>query len=1333
MDHSQDLVKAEAEKAKLSGTSSYKLNLADLVMMQMVGDFDNFLKTFTTSEKISEKEKKNKIKQMIEKTRQEVTTPQLFPKIVDKTIQAQFGEKHATLRELGQNGIDSYSPSDLIRRIAFNVEESPEEIVVKVRDFGSGMSLETLVRDLLIPYNSGKEFDPTKIGEHGIGWYSIVDLAKIVRVTTKKREQDKTIQALVYKERGDWKTTIYPDSDQLLQTGKFNDVSEDYGTEVEAHIPKSETNLDDIKSYLYQYLGRVNPMDGLITLNGEMINFMRATYQLANPAHVKINGETENLVMGFSKREIDNGTEDPRFKLRNRNLDKIIFTQRGLFIKYDSNPFHTESIHANLLSNLSSMGLDFWIEVPENVTLTKGRNNIIADHHPAVLDASYQAFENLFLDSILTDNHILNHSSNLVFSTIADIFEKSYERTGAIVEQNEERKYGFKRKFMSRVSRFGSKTVDLASIVAEYGGKGAKVVGKSFQSVGKGIFYDFPRFMFREVPKSLAEIMREARAERPSEDWNEKVANFKRNLGYLREKTWDFTKQGVKLTSIAGGISAGLAGVAYGSYKLYQTFGYKFPLYTAEGAAAIAISYLALRGIKNSGITFGGVVRGTRDTLGDISDSFVHWLRAGKKESTDTKSRYDYSRGREYSKWGDIKDFFTKERHFPEFDLPDRGAIFSKFGLYKDIEEKREEKRRKKINKISKKYLSMMGQNEFLKRIMHKEIIPAEFYTTGERRSTPRNRFGGAQPAPENDLGYTFKEFFKSLASPDPYYLSNPGLYDAYGNLRRAQVVEPQVKKPLLKKDVKLSIDDIVGIFLNGKLKKGEKYLMGDGEYWVDQKNPIVNSVVSKLESVSTRVAARYDVRILEDHIDNIIDGTLSLGRFTKQTAKSLSKTAFYLSGIGPAMIVASRYTDKIPNFYKDSTIDKLTFGTYNACVKLPQKIKARIDEELELMAKNRFEKKYSNPQKSFDGKFEGRLERISEMSSAIYGGLVKPVIKAVNPAAYPGYVVKTAKWGYSGLAYLAESTQMIAENAKHRIENRFEGYFTARKKKKENKIKEKQIRLELRASRMEEKKLREEAIKKIEEQYGIHLGFFESIKARSHEFYKMIFRKSEYETSDDFGFYGINKGKFEKIVEVSQTGTMYLNYANIVERFDQIVSHVLDAKPRKIKISAETLKSIGNSRYHQPTASDDIYFAQGDIYLDLNQSREQIARCFTEIHGDPKTQYVITERKLSEAKTSGFCYRIIDDLIHQRVHEQLGLREHGYCAGADPGSNHPANFYDVKSEMTQKVVNYLDENKIDLEVIARPYLPSGEEFKVQESLKDLGTVVNFLRRRIAG
>ena len=174
---------ADATLDTLVESNATRIRLHDLVMLQMMGELPEFLHLFNNG---------REYQKLIDRIDSNVTTKQVFKEIVHRSIENQFGEPLVALRELVQNGLDAYDP-DQRKEIKISYERGPEYHTITVEDNGVGMSQLELLRDLLIPYNSGsKEANMEKIGEHGIGWYSTLDLAEIVEVFTATRKGDKT-------------------------------------------------------------------------------------------------------------------------------------------------------------------------------------------------------------------------------------------------------------------------------------------------------------------------------------------------------------------------------------------------------------------------------------------------------------------------------------------------------------------------------------------------------------------------------------------------------------------------------------------------------------------------------------------------------------------------------------------------------------------------------------------------------------------------------------------------------------------------------------------------------------------------------------------------------------------------------------------------------------------------------------------------------------------------------------------------------------------------------------------------------------------------------------
>jgi hypothetical protein len=1259
-------MKTQIQK-EIGSSEEYHIKLADLVMMQMAGDFDSFLRTFTNNQQKNINERIKSINEQLQKTRENITTPQLFPKIVDKTIQAQFGEKHATLRELGQNGIDSYSSSDSKREVIFLTEENDEKILLRVRDKGCGMDLETLIRDLLVPYNSGKEGDPTKIGEHGIGWYSIVDLAKKVHVITKSKKNGQIVRASVYPTRNGWETSINPSFNQAPDY--FQEIQG--GTEIEAQIDKKDTDKEAIKNFLYQYLGFVDQKNGIITLNGDVVNFLRDGYSIPAVVPVSINGVKDKLAMSFSDRELDNFLQDSRFVFRNNNLDKIVLTQRGLFIKYDSNPFHSNSIHNKVFRELTGLGIDFWIEIPEHATLTKGRNSIIADNQAPVLEATYKAFEDLFVDSILPNQRIMSHSSNAVLYTVAEIFRENYDKSGSI-DENEKRKYSFKRKFLSNTSGLASKTLDNIC-------QASSSIKKAAIISGKKVFYEFPKAIFYDIPKSIIKDRIERKKSNPDPLWKQNYEEKKLRRKEKFKKLGQSLKKNTKALGIISGIGTGIGaggyGLGIGAWKLYEKFGDKLWKYGLEGAIAFACGALATYGATK--------IYRNRESVGEYVGNFLNDLKDGTLKK-------------------DLISFLTKERHLPNISLPEREILLSRFGLYRDTEAKRELKREKKINKISKKYISAMCRNDFLKRIMNKDIIPVQygFLTTIENDKKIDRR----------DMAYNVKELFKSLFNPDPRHIKYPQSFDAYGNPIISYV--PKKSRFIERKNAKISIEKLVNLYIEGKLCPDTQELR-EGEYSVDKTHPVAGAVLEKLYQSKCKIQDKYDVKVLEDHLDNILDKTKSFSAGTKNAAIHLSKSFLYLTGLGPALIIGKKYFKHIPNPYGGSKIEQNTLRAYDGILDLPSNLKnmAHLKKNQMIMRRNENKPLENSSCRSNDSygvnKYSFGKKFLSSIANA--GKLAQDLTYRIYQSTKQG---------------LQNKCEYVLEELKRRKETRAETRMLKETSKQTDQV----YKQKEREKRKQEKIERQIALKKIEEQYGIHFRYGDQFRAKIKKYYNFVLRRKSqgYAYSDFFEYIPLKR--FNRITEISQKGSLYRDYVKIVDSFQEIISKSLGMEKLPIVVSGR-LGPVGSTR---KGIYNDISFVVNSgnmlsqIDIRLEEARWRLQDSMDEIENNDRGYTYYTYDKTPRGITK-FCYGLLDDLIHNTAHiKTKSLHQ------SSTTKTHPLLFYETKADISRKVIKYMEDNKINLEEIASPYIGIIPDSKqAYDSLIALQAAVNFLNEKV--
>src|SRR3989339_730762 len=1267
----QTLEQTLDEVKKNSNGDVRVLPISDLVMMQMTGDFDSLLDKLESPASPD----RDEVAKMIEATRESTTAKKLFSEIVRKTIEAQFGDKKATLRELGQNAIDSYDVDARDKRVIFDLKDEGDFRVLRVRDYGAGMSPKELVRDLLVPYNSGKEFDPTKTGEHGIGWYSIVDLADHVKVTTKKPLAPTTSQVVVFKKDEGWSFALANNLQDAFSP-ELNLGDNSSGTEVTAFIPKDKFTREEVEDSLYQYLGMVDLNDALIKFGPEFINSVSTTYNSASPVDIFLDKKwrATKLRMGVSKRGLYDNLNDPRFKIRNQNLEKILFTQKGHFIKYDSPQFGAGTVHSKLMGDMMGMGLDFWVEVPREVTLTKGRNNIIADHEPAVIEGMYKSFENLFLDVILTDERILYRDSQELFSSLSDIFKNQYQ---GLVKKAERKKFGFKRKLASYAAAVGSGFVDAGALIVAGTGKGIKGTAKKYG---------------------------------------------------LRALT----------------IGAATAALGYGGYELYQNYGLK----PVQIAGTVALGAAATIGLYHVGRLGCIAARSARDSLidwlkfngvkkrkvWDFEGNLENILQIGEamgREISSLATKYtlpalkvatavgalSYGLHEVYSHYGPgpmiaaaigtgvIGGITLGNHKLRELASKAKEGLLEKLGLYQNIEEKREKKKQRIMNRITKKYMSHIQKDEFFSRIMDKKIINSEFYFSENDKKAVEKVTSSLT------IGEMFNNFWETgFLTPEARERSiendRRNWHNGGGwNLPRPEYT-PKAKVrsdgTLNKSTVKLSIDDLIKLRLEDKLRidRGERgYFFRDidnkpknGDYVVDYKNPVVKAVIDKMDEVGIRTHHAFDVKILEDRLDNI-NGAL----------REMATVAYIATGLGIANYIYKSIKGEIDKSNMSNTGQAFSRFT-DRCVgniinyyNKKDKSKPLIEFGKGMVAGGRFVAKpllYTagglgavygagwGVYQAYD-KFGG-LGLASAIAAIGIGGFIKIAPEAsaalgreivnravstagvLNPLRYPGYVVNAGR----GICnYAISQKNRTIEFAKSLRDS----YVAHREKKARDA--ETIKNMESHISPVKEDKPENESLVKI-----IGDAFKAMKKDLSDRFTdSWMFDLFGYGVKEGQNFNNLTLSKLEDMTERCASGRVYVDFMRAAQSLNTIVSKATGTEEHELVLTNESdiyecssgVNLSEPKRKQKPKLKINIRFGDSTAILS----------CFDAIHLEQNNDL-----------RHQIAYCLLDNLIHNKAHELAHDGKPHFLTGS---SMHELDFFPTKARLGRQVMKYLIENNI--------------------------------------
>ncbi len=359
--------------------------LSDLVMLQLVGGLEKF---------ISEIENGRAVDSIIDEARENSTSQGLYVKLIQQAIENQFSNETIALRELGQNALDSYDLDSKDVKIEFSYSDH----TLSIRDYGIGMLPFDVIKNLLIPYNSGKEHDSDKIGEHGIGWFSILDLAEQVEVITGRGN---VTRARLRRSGQDWNVDFSVKEDDFK------------GTQVTMEL-FYYPNYSKIFEGLRKQLGFVSSEFADITLEGNKINILDELYN--NSSQAVIEGPSPGiLTVHLDKR----GIYGPN----------AVMTQAGLHVKDIDNPFDPATIHYDFFNKLVDYGVHFWFDIPKNIRLTKGRNNPIPEDTEKLEKALYCAFEHSMLEVVLEDEKLVRQLDHQIAEIIEKVFSEKYIKT----------------------------------------------------------------------------------------------------------------------------------------------------------------------------------------------------------------------------------------------------------------------------------------------------------------------------------------------------------------------------------------------------------------------------------------------------------------------------------------------------------------------------------------------------------------------------------------------------------------------------------------------------------------------------------------------------------------------------------------------------------------------------------------------------------------------------------------------------------------------------------------------------------------------------------------
>jgi hypothetical protein len=347
--------------------------LTDLVLVRVHGRADDYLAA-SPAERAA----------IVAACREDATVPDLAERIVSRTIYAQSASRLGPLRELLQNALDA-SP----RGARVDVRSSADGAEVSVADRGHGMMRAELLGDLLVPFRTGKLGDPDAIGEHGIGFFSALELAPRLTVVTCARGEG-------------WALAIEP----IGAGPPYGDFAwrlaplvpatpSPTGTSVLLRLARPVARAA-FAAEIAEVARLVDPAVARIYVDDAPVNTARARMRRVASAPIEgPHGALGELAVYLSHGEIGRA--------------EMSLTQAGLLVSPRIDPFPGAelALHRDVARALGQAGSILVVDLPVDVPLNKGRSAVAAHAAEAVDRAIAVAFERFVLGDALYDRDLL--------------------------------------------------------------------------------------------------------------------------------------------------------------------------------------------------------------------------------------------------------------------------------------------------------------------------------------------------------------------------------------------------------------------------------------------------------------------------------------------------------------------------------------------------------------------------------------------------------------------------------------------------------------------------------------------------------------------------------------------------------------------------------------------------------------------------------------------------------------------------------------------------------------------------------------------------------------
>lgn len=332
--------------------------------------------------------------------------------IVDRAIHTQNDTAWLSLREICQNCLDSYAEKgrELEGRRVVDIHYDERSGELSFTDHGCGMSLDKVMNELLIPFMGTKSHGGIQRGEHGIGWYSCLDLCDKVDVETKTSGEGLTMMHARKRADGEW-VSYFDSANPMRAAARLG------GTKVTMHLRDRERGRD-VLAKLRKYVGNVGEEGADVFFscgeNTEKVNTEAREFRLAVEGSVT-NTRGEGKLRIYIK------------ETKNRQSSWLLTHGELYTDEKEVAPFSDKVPHERLWNAFRWAGIRIWVDMPTNLQSTKGRRGLVPKDGARCRSALYAAFEEAIL-VLLTDEKLVNKVDSSVLEFMGAITAHDYSK-----------------------------------------------------------------------------------------------------------------------------------------------------------------------------------------------------------------------------------------------------------------------------------------------------------------------------------------------------------------------------------------------------------------------------------------------------------------------------------------------------------------------------------------------------------------------------------------------------------------------------------------------------------------------------------------------------------------------------------------------------------------------------------------------------------------------------------------------------------------------------------------------------------------------------------------